>query len=107
MQIDRIRPHEKEYHPYMLYHIQSIGQIPLEEFKDIIPNVQYKKALMRKKDTWYSLTKDVMIDYLYNINLVLSYLLILDFCINIISILGCSQLVTTCFFSTTTDICCY
>jgi hypothetical protein len=34
----------------MLYCIQSVGQIPLEKFKDIIQDAQYEKALIRKKD---------------------------------------------------------
>ncbi len=73
----------------MLYHIQSVDQIHLEEFKDIIPNAQYKKALTRKKDVRYSLIVNVMINYIYNVN-PLSSLLMFDFCISITSILGCS-----------------
>jgi hypothetical protein len=91
---------------HMLYRIQSIDQTPLEEFKDIIPNAQYKKALMRKKDMWYSSTRDVMIHYLYNEN-PLSSLLIFNFCINVTSILGCSQLVTSHFLFTTKGILCW
>jgi hypothetical protein len=51
----------------MFYHIQSVGQIPLEQFKDIILNSHYKKTLARKKDACYSLTKEAMIDYLYSV----------------------------------------
>lgn len=65
-----------------------------------------KKALMRKKDVWYSLTRDVMIDYLYNVS-PLSSLLMFDFCINITSILGRSQLVTSRFLFTTRGIWCW
>jgi hypothetical protein len=57
--------HTKESLVHMLYHIQSIGQIPLEQFRNIILDSQYKKTLTSKKDVWYSLTKDAMIDHLY------------------------------------------
>jgi hypothetical protein len=67
---------------HMLYHIQSIGKIPLEQFKDVIPNFQYKKTLIKKMDAWYSLTRDVMIDYLYSVRLFsLHFILKLNICI--------------------------
>lgn len=51
---------------HMFYHIQNVGQIPLEQFKDIILNFHYKKTLVKKIIIWYSLIIEPMIDYLYN-----------------------------------------
>ncbi len=38
------------------FHIQSIELIPLHKFKEVIPNVQYKKCENKFKKTWYNLT---------------------------------------------------
>jgi hypothetical protein len=35
--------HVKQYLVHDFIHIQSIGMIPLHKFKEVIPNVQYKK----------------------------------------------------------------
>jgi hypothetical protein len=53
----------------MFYCIQSVGQIPLEQFKGITLNFHYKKTLAKKNNVWYSLTKEAMIDYLYNVRI--------------------------------------
>jgi hypothetical protein len=38
------------------FRIQSIGMIPLNQFKEVIPDKKYKKCENKIKKIWYNLT---------------------------------------------------
>jgi hypothetical protein len=42
------------------FRIQSIEMIILHKFKEVIPNVQYKKCKNKIKKTWYNLMQEVI-----------------------------------------------
>ncbi len=46
--------------------MQSIGLIPLIDFKGIIPNSAYQKSKAKKLCSWYTLTHETFLDYLYS-----------------------------------------
>jgi hypothetical protein len=46
--------------------MQSIGLIPLIDSKGIIPNSAYQKA--KKLSSWYTLTHETFLDYLYSVS---------------------------------------
>jgi hypothetical protein len=49
------------------FYIQSIGMIPLVQFKDVInPNV-YKRCENKSKKTWYYLMQENVFDYIYKV----------------------------------------
>jgi hypothetical protein len=51
------------------FRIQSIGVIPLHQFKDVILEEQYKKCMGKIKKTWYSLTQEALVDYVYKVQI--------------------------------------
>jgi hypothetical protein len=42
------------------FRIQSIGMIPLNQFKEVILHEQYKKCKNKIKKTWYILTQEAI-----------------------------------------------
>jgi hypothetical protein len=42
--------------------------IPLDKFKEVIPNAQYKKCDNKIKKTWYRLIKEVFFEFMYKVN---------------------------------------
>lgn len=61
-------PHVKTNLIHQLYWVQAIGSLPIESFKNLLTNDQYKKCVTKMIVTWYSLTRDIFLDYLYNIS---------------------------------------
>jgi hypothetical protein len=55
IELDHVKPslvHE-------FFQIQNIGMIPLHQFKEVIPEEQFKKCEAKTRKTWYNLTKEV------------------------------------------------
>jgi hypothetical protein len=61
--------HVKPSLAHDFFHIQSIGMIPLHQFKDAIHEEQYKKCKNKIKKTWYNLTQKVFLYYMYKIRI--------------------------------------
>ncbi len=56
-------------HLFMIFFcIQSVEMIPLDKFKEVIPNAQYKKCDNKIKKTWYRLIKEVFFEFMYKVN---------------------------------------
>ncbi len=60
--------HVKSSLVHDFFHIQSIKMIPLHKFKEVIPDVQYKKCKNKIKRTWYNFTQEVFFEYMYKVN---------------------------------------
>ena len=52
---------------HQLYRMQAIGSLRIENFKNLLTPDQYKKCITKTIATWYSLTRYIFLDYLYNI----------------------------------------
>ena len=65
--------HVKDNLPAKLLRIRTFEKMKLEEFKDLLSVVDYKmcETKMDKNPTWYSLTLDVFVKFLYKVNLVI------------------------------------
>ena len=61
--------HVKDNLPTKLLRIRTFGKMKLEEFKDLISNADYKmcESKMDKNPTWYPLTLDVFVKFLYKV----------------------------------------
>jgi hypothetical protein len=61
--------HMKDNLPAKLLHIRTFGKMKLEDFKDLISPVDYNTCLnkMDKHPTWYSLTLDIFVKFLYKV----------------------------------------
>jgi hypothetical protein len=62
--------HVKDNLPAKLLRIRTFGKMKLEEFKDLISSGDYKmcESKMEKYPTWYPLTLDVFVKFLYKVN---------------------------------------
>jgi hypothetical protein len=49
------------------FRIQSIDMIPLNQFKEVIPDEESKKCESKIKKTWYSLTQEAFFEYMYKV----------------------------------------
>ncbi len=67
--------HVKDNLPAKLLRIRTFGKMRLEEFKDLISVSDYKmcESKMEKGPTWYPLTLDVFVKFLYKVNFVLLF----------------------------------
>jgi hypothetical protein len=61
--------HVNDNLPAKLLRIQTFGKMKLEEFKDRISSADYKtcESKMDKNPTWYPLTLDVFVKFLYKL----------------------------------------
>ena len=61
--------HVKDNLPAKLLRIRTFGKMKLEEFKDLISAPDYKtcETKMEKNPTWYPLTLDVFVKFLYKV----------------------------------------
>jgi hypothetical protein len=61
--------HVNDNLPAKLLRIQTFGKMKLEEFKDRISSADYKTCefKMDKNPTWYPLTLDVFVKFLYKV----------------------------------------
>jgi hypothetical protein len=59
--------HVKPSLVHNFFRIQSIDMIPLNQFKEVIPNEQYKKYENKIKKTYYSLTQETFFEYMYKV----------------------------------------
>ena len=61
--------HVKDNLSVKLLRIQTFGKMKLEDFKDLISVADYKmcKSKMDKNPTWYHLTLDVFVKFLYKV----------------------------------------
>ena len=61
--------HVKDNLPAKLLRIRTFGKMKLEEFKDLISPQDYKtcEAKMIKNPTWYPLTLDIFVKFLYKV----------------------------------------
>jgi len=61
--------HVKDNLPAKLLRIRTFGKMKLEEFKDLISPQDYKtcEAKMLKNPTWYPLTLDIFVKFLYKV----------------------------------------
>jgi hypothetical protein len=55
---------------HQLYCVQAIGSLRIENFKNLLTPDQYKKCITKTIATWYSLTRDLFLDCLYNISFI-------------------------------------
>ena len=62
--------HVKTNLEYQLYRVQAIGSLSIENFKKLLTPDQYKKCITKTIATWYSLTRDLFLDYLYNVSFI-------------------------------------
>ena len=64
--------HVKDNLPTKLLRIRTFGKMRLEEFKDLLSIADYKmcESKMEKNPTWYPLTLDVFVKFLYKVNFV-------------------------------------
>ena len=64
--------HVKDNLPAKLLRIRTFGKMKLEEFKDLISPADYKlcESKMEKHPTWYPLTLDVFVKFLYKVNII-------------------------------------
>jgi hypothetical protein len=62
--------HVKDNLPVKLLRIRIFGKMKLEEFKDLISIADYKtcESKMEKNPTWYPLTLDVFVKFLYKVS---------------------------------------
>jgi len=67
--------HVKDNLPAKLLRIRTFGKMRLEEFKDLLSASDYKmcESKMEKTPTWYPLTIDVFVKFLYKVNSVKFY----------------------------------
>jgi hypothetical protein len=65
--------HVKDNLPAKLLRIRTFGKMKLEEFKDLISIGDYKtcESKMEKNPTWYPLTLDVFVKFLYKVILLI------------------------------------
>ena len=63
--------HVKDNLPAKLLRIRTFGKMKLDEFKDLISPQDYKtcEAKMLKTPTWYPLTLDIFVKFLYKVTL--------------------------------------
>jgi hypothetical protein len=59
--------HVKPSLVHNFFRIQSIGMIPLNQFKEVILHEQYKKCKNKIKTTWYILTYEAIFKYMYTV----------------------------------------
>jgi hypothetical protein len=61
--------HVKDSLPAKLLCIRTFGKMRLEEFKDLLSVADYKtcESKMKKNPTWYPLTLDVFVKFLYKV----------------------------------------
>lgn len=62
--------HVTESLPSQLWRIQTFGNFSLDEMKTLIPREDYllcKEEKPKHKDTWYSLTGDIFVAFLYKV----------------------------------------
>lgn len=58
--------HVKTNLVHHLYRVQVIGNLLIQNFKNLLTLDQYKKCLTKRIATWYLLIWDLILDYLYN-----------------------------------------
>jgi hypothetical protein len=63
MELDHVKP--RLVHEF--FKIQSIGIIPLEEFKEMLPAKVYKKCQSKSSKTWHSLNSEAFFEYMYKV----------------------------------------
>lgn len=68
--------HVKDNLPAKLLRIRTFGKMKLDDFKDLISVADYKtcETKMEKNPTWYPLTLDVFVKFLYKVFFFLSLL---------------------------------
>ena len=68
--------HVKDNLPAKLLCIRTFGKMRLEEFKDLLSISDYKmcESKMEKTPTWYPMTLDVFVKFLYNVKFVYTFL---------------------------------
>jgi hypothetical protein len=69
MELDHIKPNL--VHEFFI--IQSIGIIPLEQFKEVLPIEVYKKSRFKSCKTWHSLTSKAFFEYMYKVSHILNF----------------------------------
>ena len=55
---------------HQLYRVQAVGSLPIENFKNLLTPDQHEKCITKTIATWNSLTCDLFLDYLYNVNFI-------------------------------------
>ena len=54
---------------HTLFRLQSIGRLPLENFKKVLTPEAYQKCEDKKdKDTWYSLSRHAFLNFMYSVS---------------------------------------
>ncbi len=73
--------HVKDNLPAKLLRIRTFGKMKLEDFKDLISVPDYKtcETKMEKNPTWYPLTLDVFVKFLYKVILLFNILVFFNF----------------------------
>lgn len=59
--------HVKPSLVHNFFRIQSIGMIPLNQFKEVIHDEESKKCENKIKNTRYSLTQEAFFEYMYKV----------------------------------------
>ena len=62
--------HVKTNLVHQLYRVQTIGSLSNENLKNLLTPDQYKKYITKTIATWYLLTRDLFLDYLYNVSFI-------------------------------------
>ena len=71
---------------HKLYRVQAIGSLRIENFKNLLTPDQYKKCITKIIATWYSLTRNLFLDYLYNVSFISLFTLFIFFIIFLVLI---------------------
>src|ERR1700737_2705276 len=53
---------------HTLYRMQSISTMPLTSFRKQLDPKSYKRCEEKSVETWYSLTRPILLDYMYSVN---------------------------------------
>jgi hypothetical protein len=83
---------------HILHRVKATGIQPLESFKDLLTEEEYQKckaSTMRGK-TWYDLTTDVFVAYLFRVRGALDFILNYFIALVILSLLECYLECLTC-----------
>ena len=53
---------------HTLHRLQKYGQFPLEYYKPMLTDEQYKTCISKTIKTWYPLTQDLMVAFIYHVS---------------------------------------
>ncbi len=66
--------HVKTSLVHILHRIQKYGSYDLEYFKPMLTAEQFKSCQTKSIKTWYPLTRDLMINFIFNVSHIRHYL---------------------------------